>query len=221
MSKKKVISIIVGVVVVLGGVWFLMEKRGVTSNLVEENQIQPEVQIPLDESKVVEDESEKAPVVDVEKKFNELMVKARTAFGASNYAATIQYYNEALTYKKDDTAYVGLYTVYLTQKNWTKALESINKAIAVSALYGDYWKWKLLVMAEGMNASFAELEKVYTEGLPKVKSQEKINLVTYFADLSAKKGEKSYAVNLWQKAIEMNPESKDVYQKEIDNLENI
>jgi tetratricopeptide (TPR) repeat protein len=217
MSKKKIISIIGVIVLVLGALWFISQGKATTPLLEEENQVAPGVQAPLDENTAVQNEQEKAPV-DVEKKFNESMVKARKAFGASDYSSAIRYYNEALSYKKDDTAYVGLYTVYLTQKNWAKALESINKAIAVSALYGDYWKWKLLVMNEGMNASFADLEKVYTEGLPKVKTEEKINLVTYFADMSARKGEKSYAINLWQKAIEMNPQSKAIYQKEIDAL---
>jgi len=217
MSKKKIISIIGVIVLVLGVLWFISQRKANTSALEEENQVQPEVQVPLDENTAVESEVQK-PVVDVQKKFNEAMSKASSSFIKGEYNTSIRYYNEALSYKKDDTAYVGLYTVYLTQKNWAKALESINKAIAVSSVYGDYWKLKILVMDEGLKASFSELEKVYTEGLPKVKTEEKINLVTYFADLSAKKGEKSYAINLWQKAVEMNPEAKSIYQKEIDLL---
>lgn len=217
MSKKKIISIIGIIIVILGAVWLISQGKVSAPDPQEENQKQPEVVIPSDENAVEGSEEEKIPV-DNEKNFNESMVKARKAFGISDYGSAIRYYNEALSYKKDDTAYIGLYTVYLTQKNWGKALESINSALAINVLYGDYWKWKLLVMNEGLNAPFADLERVYTEGLPKVKSQEKINLVTYFADLAAKKGEKSYAINVWQKAIEMNPEGKDIYQKEIDAL---
>jgi tetratricopeptide (TPR) repeat protein len=150
--------------------------------------------------------------------FNNAMNNATASSVKNDYNKAISYYDEALTYKKSDIAYAGLYTMYLNQKNWTKALDSIDQAISINPTVSDYWKWKILVMDEGLHYGFSSLRNVYELGYPKVKSEQKINLVTNFARLSENKGENQYSINLWQKAIELNPGSKTIYQSEIDRI---
>ncbi len=153
------------------------------------------------------------------KDFNTAMDSARSAMLKSDYDSAVSYYNKAISYNKNDSApHVGLYTIYLNQKDWQKALDSVNQAIKISPIFGDYWNWKILVMDQGLNKSYAELKAVYNQGYPKVRTEEKVNLVTKFAVVSENRGEKAEAVKLWQKAMELSPEKKSIYQAEIDRL---
>jgi tetratricopeptide (TPR) repeat protein len=153
------------------------------------------------------------------KEFNTAMDSARSAMLKSDYPLAIKYYNQAISYNKNDSApYAGLYTVYINQKDWQKALNAVDQAIKISPIFGDYWNWKILVMDQGLNKSYAELKSVYDQGYPQVRTQEKVNLVTKFAVVSENRGQKAEAIKLWQKAMELAPERKDTYQAEIDRL---
>lgn len=153
------------------------------------------------------------------KDFNTAMDSARSAMLKSDYNLAISYYNKAISYNKNDSApYVGLYTIYLNQKDWQKALDSVNQAIKIAPIFGDYWNWKILVMNQGLNKSYAELKAVYDQGYPKVRTEEKVNLVTKFAIVAENHGQKAEAIKLWQKAMDLSPEKKTIYQAEIDRL---
>lgn len=223
MNKKtrNIVLISVGVVVIL--VSFFVYKKVKEPKDMSADQSSSE--------SVVQDTQKSAPentnTVEIKntatdsdvKKFNIAIGNAQKASLASQYELAIKYYNEALIYKKNDSApYAGLYTVYLNQKRWNDALDAINKGIQISPLFGDYWNWKILVMDQGLNKTFSELKKVYDEGYPKVRTNEKVNLVTKFAVVAENKGEKAEAIKLWQKAIELVPENKAIYQSEIDRL---
>jgi tetratricopeptide (TPR) repeat protein len=216
-QKVKNILILLAVLVLAAVFYFTRDKVSPVEKIVNQEELvdkQPENKDVL----VVPPKVNEVSVSENNQKFNAAMNNANNAFMKADYNLAINYYNEAITYKKYEGAYIGLYNTYLAQKNWSKALSAINNAINANPLLGDPWKWKILVMDEGIKSSFTDLKKVYEEGYPKVKTSEKVNLVTYFASLSAKKGEKAYAITLWQKAIELNPDTKDLYQKEIDSL---
>lgn len=153
------------------------------------------------------------------KEFNLAMDMARSAMLKNDYPLAIKYYNQAISYNKNDSApYAGLYTVYINQKEWQKALNAVNQAIKISPMFGDYYNWKILVMDQGLNKNYSELKSVYDQGYPQVRTQEKVNLVTKFAMVSENHGQKAEAIKLWQKAMELAPDRKDTYQAEIDRL---
>lgn len=217
-KKKNIVLIILSIVVIFSLV--LIYRNVKESKSIETNEVKNEVDVQVDET-VIEPvkETEENVSVDIDKKFNTAIANAQKASLDGQSELAIKYYNEALTYKKNDSApYAGLYTVYLNQKKWNEALNAINKGIQISPLFGDYWNWKILVMDQGLNKTFSELKKVYDEGYPKVRTNEKVNLVTKFAVVAENKGEKAEAIKLWQKAIELVPENKTVYQAEIDRL---
>lgn len=224
MQNQKVKNIIILLAVVLIGfmIFFYSSKpkEVVNNNEITENQeeVLSNEQNEEDEQSVVLTPDNTLTSQEINTKFNTAMSNASNAFIKADYNLAISYYNEALSYKKYEGTYAGLYNVYLTQKQWLKALDAINNAININPLLGDYWKWKILVLDEGMKSNFSELKKVYDEGYPKVKTEEKINLITYFARLAGNKGYKSDAISAWQKAIELNPGMKAVYQAEIDAL---
>lgn len=212
MIKRKTIYISILVLLILLVVSVFYFKSKTSKEIVGEpkNQI---VEV-KDEPKPVDDKIQPS----VKQLFDSSMAKANKSFSSGDYVSALKYYKEALTYKKSDTVYARMYTVYLNQKDWTSALNAINQAIIINPILGDYWNWKILVLDEGFGKSFGELKTVYSEAITKVKSEEVINVVTKFARLVGNKGEKSEAISLWQKAIILNPDSKDMYQKEIDLL---
>ncbi|MCC7303826.1 hypothetical protein IT418_00185 [bacterium] len=217
-KTKNIALIILSIVVIFSLV--LIYRNVKESKNTETNEVKNEVDVQVDET-VIEPakETEENVSVDIDKKFNTAIANAQKASLDGQSELAIKYYNEALTYKKNDSApYAGLYTVYLNQKKWNEALNAINKGIQISPLFGDYWNWKILVMDQGLNKTFSELKKVYDEGYPKVRTNEKVNLVTKFAVVAENKGEKAEAIKLWQKAIELVPENTIIYQAEIDRL---
>lgn len=217
-KTKNIALIILSIVVIFSTI--LIYRNVKESKNTETNEVKNEVDVQVDET-VIEPakETEENVSVDIDKKFNTAIANAQKASLEGQSELAIKYYNEALIYKKNDSApYAGLYTVYLNQKKWNEALNAINKGIQISPLFGDYWNWKILVMDQGLNKTFSELKKVYNEGYPKVRTNEKVNLVTKFAVVAENKGEKAEAIKLWQKAIELVPENKIIYQAEIDRL---
>lgn len=230
-QKNKNILLISGIVIIILLAVFLKKDSIVkqefnTDNINTEN-IQSEDQSlsnPEDEGqdKTVDSKDQEQPVIsedlEIKTKFNTAMDQAQSAQLKGDYTLALKYYNQALVYRKNDNVYAGIYTIYLNQKNWTKAIEAVDQAIKINPLNADYWNWKILVMDQGLNASYSELKKVYDTGYPQIKSEEKVNLVVKFASLSAIKGQKSEAISLWKKAIELNPTASISYQAEIDAL---
>ena len=223
MNKKtKNIVLIAVVLLVIVLVFFVYKNSKKTNSTVQEvsNITDNQTTTPPVESKNAQATNTQVVTVDHNsKEFNTAMASGRDAMLKNDYPSAINYYNQAISYNKNDSApYIGLYTIYLNQKDWQKALDYVNKAIVISPMFGDYWNWKILVMDQGLNKSYAELKVVYDQGYPKIRTEEKVNLVTKFAMVAESHNQKDEAIKLWQKAIEINSSKKDIYQAEIDRL---
>ncbi len=151
-------------------------------------------------------------------KFNLALSNGHKEFSKGNYALALKYYEEALRYKKADVAYAGMLNVYSAQENWVKAEEAVNNALALNSRNNEYWKWKLTLLDERTDATFAELKAIYDDGLKKVDARTKINLVTHFANIAEANEEINEAISLWQYAKTLNPEKAAIYQAEIDRF---
>jgi tetratricopeptide (TPR) repeat protein len=152
------------------------------------------------------------------KKFNTLLANGAKAFTSKNYAEALKNYNEALTLSDSDVVYIRLHSVYSAQGNNTKALEMLNIAISKNPAYTDYWNTKLTFLDEKTDSSFADLQAVYQEGLTKVDSRTKINLVTHFARIAESAGNYAEAISIFEYAKTVYPQNAKVYQAEIDRL---
>lgn len=131
---------------------------------------------------------------------------------------SLSYYSEALGLQKRDVVYTGMYTVYLAQENWMKALEMLNKAIELAPVYPDYWSWKIELLDQKTNTSYEDLKLIYEEGLSKVDQKTKVNLVTRFAMVAEINDEKADAISFWEYAKTLFPANNKIYQSEIDRL---
>ncbi len=223
LNKDKTRNIIITVVVlilVVGGIFYYKISQKNTTEVSGEKQ---EAEI-INENKSILEENTNIPnnnpqIISVDKtKFDTLLQNGSKAFMDKNYSLAIKIYNEALVLDDSHIVYIRLYGVYNAQGEIKKAEDVLNKAIAKNPSYTDYWITKLLFLDEKMDMSFADLKMVYDDGMKKVDSRTKVNLVTVFARIAENKNEKQEAIMLWQKAIELHPENKDIYQAEIDRL---
>lgn len=204
---------IVLLVLLAGG--FLYKNKGVApvNNNDSEQTIVPEQSVQENEKPVVQD------IKDITTKaFNTAMSKAQTLFGKADYIGSINAYDEALKIKKSEYAYSGKYLAELSAQKFTDAEKTILLAIEQNSKSSDYWNWYLTLLQERLGASKVKLDSVYNQAFQNVVSEKKINVVTHYAQILTMLGDKEGAITQWNKAIEIYPAKKDVYQAEIDIL---
>ncbi len=223
LNKDKTRNIIIAVIVlilVVGGIFYYKISQKNTTEVSGEKQEAGTI----NENKSILEENTNIPnntpqIISVDNtKFDTLLQNGSKAFMDKNYSLAIKIYNEALSLDDSHVVYIRLYSVYNAQGEIKKAEDMLNKAIVKNPSYTDYWTTKLLFLDEKTNMSFVDLKMVYEDGMKKVDSRTKVNLVTVFARIAENKNEKQEAITLWQKAIELHPENKDIYQAEIDRL---
>lgn len=219
MIKENIKNIsisVVAVVLIVGGIFYIKN-----NSLKKETNITPEQNVENTSKENTESSpatEKSSPEFADKEKFNTAMTNGSNAFVKGEYQKSLDFYEEALGYKKSDTVYAHFFTVYGAQNNIDKARIAIDTAISLNPSYTDYWIWKITFLDEKTSVSFLDLKKVYQEGFLKADIKTKVNLVTSFARVAENNYQKSEAIELWQKAIELQPENKTVYQAEIDRL---
>lgn len=221
-TKQKNNSIIILIAILIIGFFYVKLKKD-PGNFVIEKEVTPQVNNSISTTgENINDTGAQANPVSAKKedveKFDLALSNGSKEFLAKNYDNAISYYKEALNYKDSDEVYVRLFTIYSAQNNLDDARLSLEKAIKLNPSYTDYRVSKLLFLDEKTSSSFIELKTVYNEALSKVDTRTKINLVTAFSRIAERNNEKSEAIKLWEYAIEIYPQNKDVYQKEIEKL---
>lgn len=226
-NKRNLIITAIIIILIVFGIYFKGRKASDTelNDTNTEQSVDGEVSnTDTKDSNIVDDKaldvSSDTPVI-VNKNndnYNLAMTNASKAFLAKDYAQAIVYYNKALSYKEDDTAYSGLFTVYGAQGDWARARSAIDNAIKLDPSYTDYWVSKLVMLDEKTTTSYGDMEKIYQEGLSKVDSRYKINLITTFAVIAEKNGMITQAIDIWKYAQQVYSSNSAIYQGEIERL---
>lgn len=215
---KNVAAVLLALFLIVLGVYYLMkQKTDTVENIDGEVSITDEndTSVVVEGGEVVaKDDSSVQKIQD----FNKAMNNAQIAFGKGEYDKSIAYYNEALNYLKSDKVYSGLFLSYSALNNVDKARVALDAAIKLNPKYTDYWKWQLSLLDDKTGVSYADLKRVYEDGIAKVDSKTKINLITHFALISETNFQKTEAISLWEYAKRINPSKTAVYQVEIDRL---
>lgn len=81
----------------------------------------------------------------------------------------------------------------------------------------NFWQTKIKLAQELYKESPKKLNQAYLDGIKATK--EDVDLLTLYATHLAQIGQKSEAIEYWQKAIQKNPDAKNVYEAEIKNLQ--
>ena len=223
-KKQKIILIALGVLVLIVLGFFYLKTNKIAESPVVEMDDTTNTDVSTNpEGEVVSDtalEVGNTGLVNTEdsKKFNLAFENGSKAFLAQNYDQAIAYYKQALDYKDSDFVYIRLFSAYNAQNNIDQARLALEKAISINPNYTDYWITKLTFLNEKTNISFLDLKAIYQEGLQKVDSKTKINLITSFANIAENNKQNAEAIALWEYAKEVYPQNAIVYQGEIDRI---
>lgn len=220
MNKEQKVGIIILIIIVLGLVYFNTSKKGGEAQVAEPVLEDSTQDLLKDETSDVSKAPVKTtvPATSAKDSFNSAMTKGNTAFLAKNYDEAIRFFKEALNYKDADTAYFRLYDVYNAQNNIDEARVYLEKAIQKNPAYTEYWTTKLTFLDEKTSVSYLDLKKIYEDGLLKVNSQTKVNLVTTFARVAEANKQYGEAAFYWGYAKELLPANSAIFQAEIDRL---
>jgi len=223
---------IIGIGVVIGGAYLLVRGELVNApthtETEEETSIDMLEEMPLKDSSIINADPSATTsqretgitTTDTENKtqYDQAIQHARDAFFAKNYSSALAFYEEAKTYEDSETVYAGMSDVYLAMGEIDKARTALDMAIEKNPSRTEHWRWKLMLLDERFNLSFAELNTVYEQGLQASDPNTKVNLVVVFATIATERGEKEKAIELWNYAAELYPANATVYHKEADSL---
>ncbi len=211
---------IIFVLIVVAGLFIILNKNKnpeIVSSPDEESITQGEEG--LNEEKSPEGISAEINIdQDLQVKFNKALSNGSIAFSGGDYNKAINYFKEALSYRNADAAHIRLFYAYSASNQIDKATSSIESAIKLNSSLTEYWTTKLVFLDEKTEISFSDLKKIYEEGLTKVDSRTKVNLVTTFAVISEKNHQDAEAIAGWAHAKILNPDGIASYQAEIDRL---
>jgi len=97
------------------------------------------------------------------------------------------------------------------------ALKYVDMAIDSAPDVPNFWQTKIKLAQELYKESPKKVSQVYLDGIKA--TQEDVDIITLYASHLAQIGQKWEAIKYWQKAIEKNPDAKNVYEAEIKNLQ--
>jgi tetratricopeptide (TPR) repeat protein len=112
-----------------------------------------------------------------------------------------------------DAAYVALFSVEQEMGDYKAATKSINKAIELEPRYPDYWRRLAIFQKEILKLSKAKVYQTLDKALQSTKDD--IDVVTFYASTAEQFGDIEKAVEMWQKAIEINPNNSFKYEIEL------
>lgn len=227
INKEKSILMVIFLIIILLIIFFVFgkekQKEEITSNT--DNIIEQTSQIEqTNQSGEIVNDNNKTDQTNLKsfnkEEFDRIMILGSNAYNNKEYQKSINYYKEALAIEELDVVYAKMYLVYMSMKDYINASIVLEKAKSLKPDFNQYWFWTIEMKKNIDNMSYDELYKIYQDGFDKVEITAKINLVTFFASLSGQMNEKVKAIELWKKAIELNPKKESIYQAEIDYLQN-
>lgn len=224
-KNKKVISSVIILLVLGAGAFFFGSESG-KKILDKKPELILKADVNLSESDRLFVEKRLA---EYEKQFSELPVDANIIDKVNLYFVILADYRilgeygkakelleSAMALDPKNSNLIATYSSLLaTMGDKESALEYIDKAIELYSAESNYWLWKIDLEKE-LGASKEKLETIYKDALSATKND--LNIVTVYAQFLKSENRNEEAIIQWQKAIELYPENKTIYQQEIDAL---
>lgn len=156
-----------------------------------------------------------------DERYNWLLDKGNSLYGLGRLAEAEQVFQEAVKLKPDKPAgFVSLYTARNDRRDYKGALESIKKASSLSPGSAEIWRKYIQLEIDKFNPTKEFVKALFNESLTKTQVYlSQIDIVTFYASWLGKVGDYSEAIQYWQKAIELNPAEKTLYQGEINQIQ--
>lgn len=220
-NKNKIITIIITVVtLILLGLFifpqkkdkFDLENKEVTSDEIQsDNKSSNENIGVLNENKIIGNGSINNEEV------NKLYVQSVEQQLGKNFTGAKLSLEKALKLEPNNIYIMQSYAELLNIiGDKTGALIWINKAISLKPNEINFWYSKFSIVNNKSGNSFGIKEAVYLDAIKLTKNN--TNMITAYASFLGNEGKKEESIKQWQKAIELVPEKKVIYQAEIDRL---
>ena len=120
-------------------------------------------------------------------------------------------------------SHLGLFQTQVDMQDYKGAEASIKKAISIRKGIGDLWRRYIQFKIDRVNAPSSEITALFEEALKDTAQNgdaaNSTDIFTSYATWLEKSGNLQSSIEYWKKAIEANPESKKIYQAEIDRIE--
>lgn len=206
---RKFIPILI-VVLVIGVLLFLTEKSVPTKEIVTENTEEQNID-------TTDNKNAEAPsIITTQGEVGKLFVKAVEQQAKGDFAGAKITLDQALKLQPNDPYITSSYAaLYFAMKDYPNAMIWIDKAISIKNDI-NFWYQKIDITKAKTSNNLIETEKTYQEAIAKTSTN--INMVTAYASWLGQIGRKQDAIKQWEKAIEIYPQGKVQFQKEIDLL---
>ncbi|HYF97712.1 MAG TPA: tetratricopeptide repeat protein [Coxiellaceae bacterium] len=209
-------GIIVILLAALAGLDYWMEQRKIVKEK-DPNLTQEERAI-YEERLATAREMINNPDLNDSQRFDWYMQQGFQLYGLGKLAEASDSYKEALKFRPEDpNAYVALYAVQLDMQDNDSALKNIQKAVELKPTDPDIWKKYILIQKERFGVAGQELNDLYLQALEKTLNNVDIN--TAYAVHLEQVGNLQAAMEYWQKAAELNPSARPLYEIEIKRLD--
>lgn len=132
------------------------------------------------------------------------------------YGKSKELLEQAMSIDPKNSNLIQTYSVLIAMMGDKRAaLQYINRAIDLYSAEQSYWMWKI-DLEKDLGLSASGIEATYKNALEKTSGD--INIITSYAQFLESQNRKEDAIVQWQKAIEIYPQNKTIYQAEIDRL---
>ena len=219
MKKQQILAIIACLLIVGGFVgynqWNKYKKQTSFIQEIDRN-LSPEDR-KVYEDRLVEAEKYIAEAADNQAKSDALIYKAVQLSGLGQLALARDVFIEAANANPDNyNIYVHLYQVYFEMGDYKQAESSIKKSLELQPNNPDGWRKYILLEVEKLRRPEREIRGLYAQAQQAVK--EKTDIYTDYARYLENIGDIGGAIEQWQKAQAAHPENYNLYEREIQRL---
>lgn len=143
-----------------------------------------------------------------------------THYSLGQYSQAKDSYTQATQIlPNNSTAWSELYVVEVAMGDYSSAQHSIDKALDLNPSSPQLWRYKIDLEQKHLNASMADMDKLYKDALQK--SNNAVDIITSYAQFLEQKGDITGALAQWKLALALNPTGANLYNPEIQRLQAI
>jgi len=213
MNKKNAIIIIFLLTISVFVLVYINKQRSIPNSNIDQTNVE---EVKDNNTSNVETSTEKSLDPVSVTKFEQLKNQAHEFYKQGKYEEALLTIRKAMEIEKNDRVYMSLYGIQLALKNYPESEKAIKMSLALNPGIVSNWIEYASFERYYMKSSIENVSAVYEKALLVTKND--INIVINYASYMRDVGQKVKSIELWKKAIDMNPENKSVYQAEIDLL---
>jgi tetratricopeptide (TPR) repeat protein len=217
--KNIIVILVVVVFAILAIVFAFVNKTKV--NVDQDTTEQEEVQ---DEETVQNTQGEDLDEEEVESLeiYNEMLKDGADLTKEGKYEEAISLLEDALDIYEDVRAYIALYVNYDWLGEKEEAREALNTAVyEFGNLNPMHWK-NLAILTAQTTGKFKKVSEVYEDGINRLELAQQVGVLNLYTGYSGYLAGNEYyqeAIDYLVKAQEMNPDKFNLYQLEIETLQ--